>query len=300
MAKTPSVIVGNDRTNNIAAQMRKAMNPILDADEARDKTKAETKNLNDAAETGATNARETVLRNLAAAAHAGDWTQAEIGLGAALMAKQSNAELPKSIATFIGEAKSAMHPDVREYFDSIVAIRDGAWLAEAEAKEIDKAAPQPIKKLVKRKYHLLTRMMGEGIKGNWLTTIDKVVEFCSDRDPDLNAETVYKQLEKLRVELGKMVVGFPDNDLVAAVDTLNKVQLQDLVAARAEKLGEDAPAAKPHPLANATRPNVAPASAARPTPAATVVEDGAGDVAEGASDILDDVLTNASALSQAA
>jgi hypothetical protein len=290
MAKSPALVVGNDRTNAIAAKIRDAMRPITEADEVRAENRDQAKALNEAGETGAVNARELVLGALADAATAGDWTLAEVQMGAVLMAKQSNNELPKSIATFVGEAKLAMHPDVREGFANIVLFRNAAWEAEELAKALDKNAPQPIRKLVKRKYHLLTRIMSEGIKGNWLTTVEEIVDFCAARDPELDAKVSYKQLEKLRAELARMTVAFPDADLVAAVDTLNKVQLAHMEAARAEALGEDVPAT------TVARPNVSPAvSQARvKNPPATVVaesaEDDAGTGAVDVDDLLDGVL----------
>lgn len=298
MSKAPVLIVGNDRTNGIAAAIRDAMKPITEADEFREESRKEAKALNEAGDGKAVNAREQVLGALADAATAGDWTVAEVNMGAVLMAKQSNAELAKSISTFIGECKAAMHPDVREGFANIVLFRNAAWEAEEIAKAVDKSAAQPIKKLHKRKYHLLTFIMREGIKGNWLTTVEEISDHAIVHDPDLDAKVSFKQLEKLRAELAKLAINFPDPDLAAGLDTINKVMLPHLEAARAELLGEAPPEPKARPNVSpaVTQARVARVAASVPLPTVVENEADAADVAEGAVDILDSVLENASAL----
>jgi hypothetical protein len=270
---------------------------MTSADAMRD----EANNALTEAKDGSVNARELVMGNLAGLASQGDWTEQEINLAAVLMGKQSNAELPKAVATFVGEAKRAMHPAVRDDFANLVGVRNEAWEAEELARTIDKKAPQPVKKAFARKYHLLITLLGEAAKGNWLTTTDEVVTFAQARDPDIDADKAMKALTKLREQLATIAANFPDVDLTAAADMLAKVvtpkQLQE---ARDELLGLNQPAtaATTKPATKFNSPNAAkPTRVAGSVPAkvsaSTSVVENEGDVADGAVDVLDGILEQA-------
>jgi hypothetical protein len=287
-----------DRSHTIANAIRAALEPMTSADALRDEAN-ETLN---GAKTGAVNAREQVMSNLADLASQGDWTEQEINLAAVLMGKQSNAELPKAVATFVGEAKRAMHPAVRDDFANLRTVRDEAWETEELARTIDKKAPQPIKKAFARKYHLLITLLGEAAKGNWLTTTAEIVAFAEVRDPDIDADKAIKALTKLREQLATIAANFPDVDLVAAQDMLAKiVTAKQLQEARDELLGVNQPVATAAPArpafkspnaAKAQAPRVAGSVPAKVNVSPSVVED-ESDVADGAVDVLDGILENA-------
>jgi hypothetical protein len=285
-----------DRSHTIANAIRAALEPMTSADAMRD----EANNALTEAKDGSVNARELVMGNLAGLASQGDWTEQEINLAAVLMGKQSNAELPKAVATFVGEAKRAMHPAVRDDFANLVGVRNEAWEAEELARTIDKKAPQPVKKAFARKYHLLITLLGEAAKGNWLTTTDEVVTFAQARDPDIDADKAMKALTKLREQLATIAANFPDVDLTAAADMLAKVvtpkQLQE---ARDELLGLNQPAPTTKPATKFNSPNartqttrVAGSVPAKVSASTSVVEN-EGDVADGAVDVLDGILEQA-------
>jgi hypothetical protein len=204
------------------------------------------------------------------------------------MVKRENDErLVKTLQTFSGEAKRAMHPAVRDDFADILAVRDEAWQAEVDALAIDKAAPCPIKKWAKRRYHALVYLLREAADGNWLTTTDEVVAYATANDPDLNAEKMFAKVESLREQLQELYATFPVDDFGVAIDALNEVTKAHMEVARNQKLGVPEPAKK----APVQRRQPAPAKTAPTVVAESTNEDVSG-VAEGASDILDDVLSD--------
>lgn len=227
------------------------------------------------------NVREQVMGNLADLATAGNWSTQDIDAAATMVCAKGgagNSDLPKTVQTFIGEAKRAMHPAVRQDFAEIVAIRDAAWQDEVDTLARDKKAPAPIKKAFARKYHLLVTLLGEGAKGTCPASTAEVIEFAKRRDPDIDADKAFKVLERIKEQLGTMAGNFPDQDLVAAVDVLNKVmtskQMQD---ARDRDLGE---------------PNDAPAPVAAPAATPNSVISTNDEPAEGAVDVLDAILNS--------
>jgi hypothetical protein len=207
------------------------------------------------------------------------------------MAKQSNAELPKSIATFVGEAKRAMHPKVRDDFADILAVRDAAWQAEDDARQIDKAAPAPIKKAFARKYHFLITLLGEAAEDKWYTTVEECVAFAESRDPDFDPAKVFKRLEKIREMLSAFHADFPVGDIEVCADFLSKITQKELIDARNEKLGV-VPQAK---VVRTRAGNVTVSPTVVENNSAAPEQDASEDVAEGASDILEDVLREFSA-----
>lgn len=269
------------RLSDIARAMHAALAPMLSADLARD---AANEDLT-AAKGEAVNAREGIMGVLAGAAAAGAWSAKEIE-AAAKMAGQlgTNAETPKAVATFLGEAKRAMHPDVREEFADIVAVRNEAWDGEQGAKALDKDTATPIKKAFQRKYHLLVTLLGEAGEGRFYTTADEVRAFAVSRDPDHDPEKVARRLEKIREQLEAFVVDFPVQDITDCVEFLRAIGEEELVAARHAKLGST-PAPKPE---KPTRP----AKPAPVKPVATVVAAAEVEPAQGASELLDDVLND--------
>jgi hypothetical protein len=287
----------NDRSHTIANAIRAALEPMTSADALRD----EANEALNGAKLEAVNARELVMGKLAELAGQGAWTTQEIDVAAVVMAKQSNAELPKSIATFVGEAKRAMHPDVRDEFANILEVRNEAWDAEELARSIDKKAPSPIKKAFARKYHVLITLLGEAAKGHWLTTVDEVTAFAQARDPDVDADKALKALTKLREQLATIAANFPDADVVSAADMLTKiVTAKQLQEARDELLGvsQTQSVTKPSKFTKAAAaPNATkPARVAGSVPVVTATTEVASDddsgVAEGASSVLDGILTN--------
>lgn len=275
-----AVKAAQDRAASIAAAMYGALQPLSAAIDTETEMNEAAK---EAKEQGV-NVREQVMGVLADLAHTGAWSEAEINSAAVLMAKSEggpgNKALPKTVQTFVGEAKRAMHPAVREHFDNIVSVRDEGWQAEVDRLKADKSAPAPIKKAFARKYHVLVTLLGEGAQGRFYETPEELVDFAKRRDPSLDADKTYKTLEKIREQLAAMVANFPEPDLVAGLDTLNKVTAKTL----ADSLERD------------EEPNDTAAGKPATVPSTTVVASDEGEVAEGAVDVLDDALAEAARL----
>jgi hypothetical protein len=274
MAKlTPNASAIDERTSKIAHAIRAAMSPVMDADELRTAANNEAQ---DASE-GAVNARELVMQNLALAAMQGKWTEGEVDRAIRVAVTMSNAETPKSIVTFMGETRRAMHPNVRIRFADLVKVRNAVWDEEEMARMIARLtkteAHTPVRKAFVRKYHALAALMGEAEKGIYHTATT-FVTFAESRDPDFNVDRQAKAVAMMMRELGIIAGRFPDSDLAAAVDFLGKVTKQSLEAARREHHGVEEVVT-----------TVVPAIVTPDASSASNV-----DIAEGASDILDDVL----------
>lgn len=217
-----------DRLNTVANQMRGILSDVNDADDVRIAA-AEASN---AASGEAVNARELTMIKLADLSLKNNLELHEIGAVLRIV-KTGNAQTPKAIETFMGEAAHAMHPAVRKYVPGIVALRTNAWdLERANFEAGGKDTPQPIKLAFSRKYHLLITMFTEAKVGKYLRTVQDVIEFCEGRNPLLNAETQAKRVQKAVAELMAVYAHFADDDLKSAADVLAQVTKETLAASR--------------------------------------------------------------------
>lgn len=238
-----------DELKSIAAKIRMTVSPIMDADQARDAARTIA---NDLAQ-GATTKREQVMGELAALSLAGAWSEADIKAAAQMACGTavSNESLPKSIATFVGEARRAMHPKVRGIFPSLAALRSEVWADEKLMRKADKECKAPLMDACIREYHALNQMMGAVIDGTTFTSARDVIAWAEAKDPALDPKKQADALEAMLAKLAAMAAIFPDPDLLAAVDSLRPVGAEALKAARAELLGRDEARMQGHKLAPA-------------------------------------------------
>lgn len=216
-------------------------------------------------------ARDTVMRQLALLADAGQWTERDIDAAVPLALKKGNAETPKTVATFIGECKVAMHPKSRTWVDFLLNLRDETWTAEADAFKADKSTPRPVAKAFSRRYHAGMAMLREAIKGNYLDTTAAVINLAEQNDPDLVPKRQAAAIADIVAKLNVIYSNFPDDDVKAAADTLIAVTEATLAEARAAaKVATNVPSASLAPIPPVVAARVA---AAKAEPAPATIED---------------------------
>lgn len=229
MATTTTSSLDAAQINDIARQIRGAVLPILSAD-------SDTKDAKDAAMNASqagVSLREDIMIALAGLSQKGQWSEREVSAAAARAASMTNSKEDKSLATFIGETKRAMHPLVRSHVPSLIDLRDVAWDAETEASNLDKKnTPTPLRKAFARKYHMLITMFGEAQEGNIFEDTASVIAFAELNDPSLDYKKVHKRLAKIKEDLAKFYHDFPVDDIQLCVDTLNEVTEKALKASR--------------------------------------------------------------------
>lgn len=205
--------------NDIARQIRGAVLPILEADsttkDAKDDAQAKSQ--------AGVSLRESIMIQLADLSQRGQWSEREVAAAAAKAASMTNNTQDKSLATFIGETKRAMHPLVRSHVPTLLDLRDTVWVSETEARTLDKDAPAPLRKAFSRQYHLLIAMFGEAQEGNVFEDAASVIAFAETNDPSLDYKKVHKRLAKIKADLASFYHDFPVDDIQLCVDTLNEV-----------------------------------------------------------------------------
>lgn len=222
---------------DIARQIRGAVLPILAAD-------SDTKEAKDAAQNASqagASLREDIMLALAALSQKGQWTEREVSAAAAKAAAMSNNKDDKSLSTFIGETKRAMHPLVRAHVPGLIDLRDATWDSETEAWNLDKKnTPTPLRKAFKRKYHMLITMFGEAADGNVFEDTASVIAFAEANNPDHDYKKVHDRLMAIRKTLSEFYHDFPVDDIQLCVDTLNEVTEKALKASREEGVTQPA------------------------------------------------------------
>jgi hypothetical protein len=227
-----------DRIFTIAQDIRNQCATIMGAiQDKRDATEArDDASRRDVAQ------RETVLAALAMTSRVNAWSESEIkkAVKMAASAKAANGgATDKTLATFIGEIKTACLPSVREFVPAIIAARDAAWDAETEALKVAKenksdAPPAPLRKAFARAYHLLCRMLKEADAGNVLTEAEEVIAFAIANDPDHDAGKVKARLDKIVDTLRAFHEDFPVADIEVCVTALAHITEKELTRARDE------------------------------------------------------------------
>lgn len=219
---------------DIARQIRGAVLPILAADtdtkDAKDDAQAKSQ--------AGVSLRESIMVALANLSQVGQWSEREVSAAAAKAAGMTNNKDDKSLSTFIGETKRAMHPHVRAHVPTLIDLRDTVWTTETEAKTLDKDAPAPLRKAFSRQYHLLIAMFGEAQEGNVFEDAASVIAFAELNDPSLDYKKVHKRLGKIKADLAAFYHDFPVDDIQLCVDTLNEVTEKALKAAREMEAGD--------------------------------------------------------------
>lgn len=266
MTKTASS-VDHARNADIAQSIKSSFAAIVGTADDKAAIAAEAKEANESADGKFVNARESALANLADMAHHGGWTVPEIKLGmATAITLFSNASTPKAIATFKADAMAVMDPRVCSSLSSIIYKRDLAWDAEQAELAKDKAAPAPIRKAFKRKYHFLLSTIRAAKEGTYYTDVDALVAWAETLDPDLDVKKVHARLAAITASLSAFHADFPDADIEACIGFLNNVTMDNLAQAARIKAGEPEPTTAPVKSAIAASP------AARAAAARVVVE----------------------------
>lgn len=233
----------------MAASIRAELSPIMDADANSTAAREAATEASQAA----SNKREVVMTVLATLAEAGGWNVKDVDAAAKMACSESigNEALPKSVATFVGEARRAMHPDVRNILPGLIGLRDAVWNGEKEMRKADKdGAATPLMKAFARSYHALVGMMGAVIDGEaTFTGPDDVTAWAEARDPELDPKKQFAKVESLLTVLSQIGNRFPDPDILAAVDTLKTVSADTMKAARAEMQGREDDRMNSHKLA---------------------------------------------------
>ena len=233
---------------DMAAKIRSTVSPILDKDAAS----TEAREAATQASQAATTQREIVMAELALLASAGAWSVKDVDAAAKMACGDAigNEALPKSVATFVGEARRAMHPDVRDHFPTLVKLRDEVWEVEKAERKADKDAKTPLMSAFARSYHALVGMMGAVIDGTHSFVVaSDVVAFAEARDPALDPKKQADKIASILDQLAAISNTFPDQDLLAGIDTLKAVTADALTKARADLLGRDEARLAAHKLA---------------------------------------------------
>jgi hypothetical protein len=217
----------------MAGHIRGAVSSVLmgDAD------KAEAQQAFQGAANAAVGARESAFVALADISANENWVADDIDRAAKLVVDSMNvAAEKKSAATFVSEAKNAMHPSVRVFTQKLITTATECWMAEDEIKKADKSAKLPIRAAFQRRYHLVTSLLKEAKDGRVFSTYEDVLRFAETRDPDLNAKKQADAIETMRVNLARICGNFPADDLQAAVDALGGITETLLANARRDHL----------------------------------------------------------------
>lgn len=217
----------------IASALHQACAPITEAH----KITTDAKDALDGVRDGEMGIREGIMAQVAQLSIQGNWTKAELKAATKAAIGQINDKDNKTLATFISEVRRAGLPGAREHFAALLDLRDKAWDAETEQKNLDNTAPTPIRKAWARKYHfLLTGLLGAAEDGLILTTVDECVAYARDNDPAHNLDKIFAKIEAARKALADIYVDFPADDLGHVVDTLTNLDKKVLEVARGRRL----------------------------------------------------------------
>lgn len=259
----------------IASTIRGALQDVRDTYDAVGTAKEGVKT----AQEGEVNARQVTLVHLAGLALAGGWSGDQIDRACALAISEgfANVETPKAIATFIGESKHAMNPNVRGIVGQLITLRDNAWEHEELLSVGDKAAPRPIKAAFSRKYHLMIELFKQAREGVVMTTVEDVIAHCEARNPALDPKKVFKEIEAIVGKLTTIRGNFALDELRAAIENLQDITPKALGASRVREvvpvvLTPATPFAAGHHTASVAPTVVAPTVAA-PAPVDTSIDD---------------------------
>jgi hypothetical protein len=230
------------RVSDIAKQIRGAVTPFLGANMA----KTEASELLAEAATAETGMREGIILTLANLSQTGQWSEREITAAASAAAQMSNNDKEKALATFIGETKRGMHPNVRAHAHTLSALRTTCWADETTQIALDKKCPKPLRKAFSRSYHMLLQMFGEVAEGKRMfASREDVMAFAADRDPDLDYKKVLARLTAIHDTLARFHRDWPVEDIGLCVTTL--MQIDEAVLKASRKVSPTVVTLKPTP-----------------------------------------------------
>lgn len=248
----------------VSQALAMAASAIGDAATARDASVAESAK--------ALNSRETIIVRLANAAHVGKWSSDDLAdtLKDALKARNAT---KGAVAVFASEIKRACSARVRPHVGDLFRLAREAFDTEADevaaAVEAGEKRPAtPCRKAFSRHYHAAVaafKAVGDGERD--FREREDFVEFANHviRTRETNYNNVHKQLMRMRDQLRAFHDDFPVDGIDACVEFLTAVTLDDLKACVTK---QPAPA----------------------TPAPEETEEPSDEeIAEGASDILDEI-----------
>lgn len=212
---------------------------VAPAMSARDNVVDKSKELQDAS-AEATNQREALMANIAAAADANVWTVSEVESACQIAGKKLNNDAQrKSFGTMVSEIKLAANEKVRARFADVVRLRNVAWaeeeMAAAAAKKAEIECERPCKLAFARAYHMLTGMLRAVIDTPadhpfpFNTTAD-VVSFAQARDPRRDPAKVAKQIESLVNNLRAFHALFPVQSIGDMVEYAQSITADTLTA----------------------------------------------------------------------
>jgi hypothetical protein len=282
---TGSNLVAFDTTrlDAIAKALNEGVNAAMkNADDLND-LKDETTRERDAGE----GQRERIMRSVADLADAEDWSKAEIDEAIArLKAQRNENKLPTTVNTFVSEMGIAMREGVRSDIHHIMSACDDAWAAETAMLEHAKGAkaadkPEtPFRKAFKRRYHFLTSIMRQASEGEaHYVSQGALLAYAAECDPDNNAKKLAKRIETATEALAAVNELLLDvEDLDKALDTLRRIEVDEVARGRRRKLGLPEPVATtPQPKAAKPGKNITvvnPTATAPITPAPVAFDDG--------------------------
>jgi hypothetical protein len=267
MTTTKPTPLDHARIANIAQQIHGACVPFTVANTAKTLASEDAQS----AAKAEVSLREAIMASVADLSQAGQWSIGEITAAAAKAAAMSTGtNSDKALAQFIGETKRAMDPNVRAHVPALIALRDTCWDSETELTKADKNTPAPLRKAFARKYHMLTALFGAAQDGLIMASADDVLAYAETviEKAATNTDKVLARLAKITAELVAFHRDFPVDDIQVCVQALNDIDKKALNASRG----------------TAVKSNVVKIT----TPTAPVVTSDV--VAEGASNILDDML----------
>lgn len=218
--------LASPRLYGIAETIRGTAMPVLDADAGRNTARTLTLD----ASQKAAGLRMEVMTALAKLAEADDWTEEEITRAAAIAVGQLNeASTRKTLSTFIGECKHAMHVGVRAHVSDLRALCEHVWLAEAEQPKDARPAHTAFRRL----YHMVIASFRlahgkDGVDGMVLASVADTSAWAELNDPNRRSGAVFGKLQRMRAAVDHFAKEFPLDGLKRISAILDEIEERDL------------------------------------------------------------------------
>jgi len=258
------VEVASERVNDIASRIRAACGVLS---EPADRLFSAQDAMNAASQDG-NNTRLSVISDVAAMAHAEDWTHAEVAQACERAAKMGNSDdrTAKTVGVFISEMKVFASPKVRGHLPDIKTTCEKLWadetelLASVEPGE-RKDVETPVRKWQSRFYHLIMHV-SRAVKDGKLAapvTEQALIDYAVANDPDHNETKVAAKLKSIIDQIDGFHADFGMEELKIAADYLRTISGKELLASRRELLAarkalEPAPVVAPPTTAQPAQP----------------------------------------------
>lgn len=283
---TPNTQSAADRLRGIGVSIRSALSPVFDSNTAKSEAQEAFQDANSADN----NTREGTILTLAKLAAAEAWTKADIDAGVRFALDSGNAKLPKSVETYAGQAKVAMHPKARDHVSHLFQVGNAAWEIEVEIVKATKDKSQALlARTFSRKFHMLMQMCGAAAEGVVIGSIEQLTQFAEAKDPQFDAKRQAASVLATIETLTAIYANFPLDDIKAAIDVLSDVNAERLKEIRAFALTPAAPPADTTTVVVEDESNEITGEAPATDDATTTVEAG-NDVFSDIEDLLSDNL----------